>query len=449
VHFNPGVAEIIGRHYRLPVSAENPRAYLERSVEKFDVIHLEHWGASIGDAAALGQTAMLTVDAFEACLTRLAAGGVFTVSGRLRLPPADTIRLWSTAFEALRRLRVASPSRHLMLLRNWDTFMLIVGADPFEADGILVEFAERMNFDPVYAPQLPVDKVNLFNHFDQPFYYRAIRELKRAYDRGEEKDFYRAYLLDVAPQSDWRPFAARALKWSRLKALYHVTGSRVYRMMLSGEVVVVVVLVEALLISALLLIWPIRTLAGRSAHPSWNLLVSFFGIGAGFMLAELYFINRLVLFCGDPVVAMMLVLGGLLISTGLGSLCSQRLSPQDIKRGILPALGGVMAITVLLLETLTAPLLRLSAAPRYLALLGSMLPIGLIMGMPFPVLMRHHLSAGHLRAYAWAVNGCASVLGSISAAQIAISSGIPWIAGAALLAYGMSWVSLKDPRAYG
>jgi hypothetical protein len=78
-----------------------------------------------------------------------------------------------------------------------------------------------------------------------------------------------------------------------------------------------------------------------------------------------------------------------------------------------------------------------------------MLPVGLIMGMPFPILMRHHLPAGHLRAYAWAVNGCASVLGSIWAAQIAIGGGIPWIAVGALLAYGMSWVSLQARPAQG
>ena len=57
------------------------------------------------------------------------------------------------------------------------------------------------------------------------------------------------------------------------------------------------------------------------------------------------------------------------------------------------------------------------------------------MGMPFPIGMRFLLDTPVQRAYAWSVNGCASVLSAIVAAQIAISWGIPVIAAAGVLAY--------------
>ena len=64
-----------------------------------------------------------------------------------------------------------------------------------------------------------------------------------------------------------------------------------------------------------------------------------------------------------------------------------------------------------------------------------MLPAGFLMGMPFPLGMRYLLNSPVQRAYAWSVNGCASVLSAVVAAQIGISFGIPIIAVGAGLAY--------------
>jgi len=49
--------------------------------------------------------------------------------------------------------------------------------------------------------------------------------------------------------------------------------------------------------------------------------------------------------------------------------------------------------------------------------------------------MRHILNSPVQRAYAWSVNGCASVLSSVIAAQVAVSFGIPLIAVGAVLTY--------------
>ena len=57
------------------------------------------------------------------------------------------------------------------------------------------------------------------------------------------------------------------------------------------------------------------------------------------------------------------------------------------------------------------------------------------MGLPFPLGMHHIVNSPVQRAYAWSVNGCASVLSAIFAAQAAISYGIPMVAGLAVLAY--------------
>jgi len=58
--------------------------------------------------------------------------------------------------------------------------------------------------------------------------------------------------------------------------------------------------------------------------------------------------------------------------------------------------------------------------------------------------MRYLLKSPGERAYAWAANGCASVLASIAAAQIALSLGIPTIIACGLAAYMLAFISVKN-----
>jgi hypothetical protein len=80
---------------------------------------------------------------------------------------------------------------------------------------------------------------------------------------------------------------------------------------------------------------------------------------------------------------------------------------------------------------------------RFIISLFFLLPAGFLMGMPFPAGMRFLLETSVQRAYAWSVNGCASVLSAVVAAQIAISWGIPQIAAVGVFAYVVALVSIK------
>jgi hypothetical protein len=86
-------------------------------------------------------------------------------------------------------------------------------------------------------------------------------------------------------------------------------------------------------------------------------------------------------------------------------------------------------------ELLEADILKASTGLRYALALFLLLPAGFLMGLPFPLGMRFILQSPVQRAYAWTANGCASVLSSIVAAQIAISCGIPQVAAMAVAAY--------------
>ena len=57
-------------------------------------------------------------------------------------------------------------------------------------------------------------------------------------------------------------------------------------------------------------------------------------LGIGFMLAEISLIQRFVLFLGQPVLSLAVLLFSLLVGAGIGSMCSGRLNPDKIIKGI-------------------------------------------------------------------------------------------------------------------
>ena len=445
LHANPHVADQIRTHYGLPVTAGNPRSHLAQSAERFDIVHVESWGATMPGADALDQDHLLTIEAFSEYLRRLAPGGVLIVSRRLLLPPADSLRLWAAAREALAREGAANPERCIVILRGWDTYTLLVFREP-PADLIpLLEIARRGNFDVMYAHGVDEALSNRYNVFDAPYHFREHLRLENALHASAAEDYFRDYVLDVAPQSDRQPFPGHFLKWSRLPDLYRMLGSRLHAFGLSGEVMVAVALTEAALVCALLLLPPLRVISRKKEIISLSGTLFFLGIGAGFMLAELLFVYLGTFFLGDPVVSLTLTLAGTLVSSGLGGLWTGRRTPA-----LLPASLAAAALALVLaaagLMLFSSELLALPALARgSLLLLAVMLP-GFLMGIPFPLGMRHLAQSPPAKSYAWAANGCASVLASILSAQIAISAGFAWVLAAAVLSYGVAFLAVLKTR---
>jgi hypothetical protein len=207
--------------------------------------------------------------------------------------------------------------------------------------------------------------------------------------------------------------------------------------------VVSVVFSEALLISFILLIIPLLVGTRGTQKPKLSQVVYFFAVGAGFMFVEIYFIKRLIILVGEPVISFTLVIAGVLFFTGLGGIWVHKKG----RRGLRLPLALLILVVVLetaAFEMLVAYVLQTSTALRYVFAILFLLPAGFLMGLPFPLGMRYLLNSPVQRAYAWSVNGCASVLTAIIAAQLAISWGIPQVAGAGVLAYVLAWAVIRN-----
>jgi hypothetical protein len=433
VEQSPPLAEILNQQYRHKIINQNPRAFLAQDDNDYDIIQIENWGTSIPGSSALNQEHFFTREAFVEYLNHLRPAGVVTVSRKLLLPPSDSLRLWGTAYEAVKKTGIHSPEKHLAILRNFDTFTLLVSNSIIDFKR-LAEFAASRNFDLVFLPGMGREMANRFNIFDKPYHFEEINRLAEMYRAGRQNDFFRHYLLDVAPQSDMRPFPGRFLKWSQVQKLYHSMGSRLYAIFMSGEIVVSVVFIEAIFIALFLLILPIFVSTRGILKPKLTRSTYFFAVGAGFMLSEIYFIKRIIILVGDPVISFTIVLAGILLFTCLGGIWAQKKTQHNLRLP-LAILILVLVMEVAAFELLVPYILAYSSAMRIIISLLFLLPAGFLMGMPFPVGMRFLLDTPVQRAYAWSVNGCASVLSAIIAAQIAISWGIPQIAAASVFAY--------------
>jgi len=169
-------------------------------------------------------------------------------------------------------------------------------------------------------------------------------------------------------------------------------------------------------------------------------LFYFVAVGLGYILVEVTFIQRFVLFLGHPTYALTVVVFLMLLSSGAGSVVSRRWLPNS-SRVWLP-LTFIIAALWVYVGILPALLDRLVGAAFFIKLIVSaavLAPLGLAMGMPFPTGLRAlasarppNNSAGNSAAgsdavsieWAWALNAASSVLGSVLAIVIAIQFGL-------------------------
>ena len=177
--------------------------------------------------------------------------------------------------------------------------------------------------------------------------------------------------------------------------------------------------------------------------------VYFAALGFGFMFFEITLIQRLILFLGYPTYSLTVTLASLLVFTGVGALLSARF------KGHIEQLTKVMAGVVVLLglaylfllPILTDALLSSPLVLRVLVTFVVLAPLGIFLGMFMPLglgavaaLTNHE---EEYVAWGWAVNGFASVIGSVLTTIIAMSFGFNVVLALAVVTYLVALAVLR------
>ena len=441
---------------RVAVVVEEGRSYARRTQDRYDVVVLSLTAPQrtvSSGAYSLAEDYRYTVEAFTDYLARLDEDGLLVVSRWLQVPPSEGIRAFALAVEAVERAG-GDPRTSIVALRSYRQMLLLIrrGAFTYGELEMVRAFAAPRAFDLVYLPGICPDEVNRFNVLPEPDYYRACVALLEAGDRDA---WYRAYPFDVRPPNDDQPFFGHFFRWRQVPDVLAMAGHTWQPFGGAGYFVLLALLALALLVAGMLILLPLA--ARRSVPPASGArvgrrrmrapgaMLGYFGLlGLGYLCVEIPLLQRFILFLGHPAYAMATVLFALLLSSGLGSLLSRRVSLRLVLI-LLPVLVGAYAVglPVLFDATLAAPL-----GSRLIIAVAALFPPGLLMGTPFPkglALLERRVPA--LTSWAWGVNGAVSVVASILAALLALSFGFSAVLALGAACYLGAWGALLASRA--
>jgi hypothetical protein len=292
----------------------------------------------------------------------------------------------------------------------------------------------------VSLPGLAEAEINRYNVLEEPVFYQAFRQLLT-----DPQQVYDAQTYDVRPTHDDQPFFFHFFRLGQTRAVLQQLGRTWQPWGGSGYFVLVALLAVAVATSGVLILLPLAFLEkggqGGARKGLRGRTLAYFGLlGLGFLFVEIPLMQRFILFLDQPIYAFTAVLATMLFFSGLGSLAAPRLSAQRT----LPWLVVAILVYPLGLPWLFQSLLGAPLLVRLLATGLSLAPLGFLMGIPFPgglAWLRER--APGLIPWAWAVNGCTSVLASVLAAIIALSAGFSWVLAAAALAYAGAWLALR------
>jgi spermidine synthase len=442
VELNPQLVELVrgryadfaGHLYDRPevrVHVAEARGFVAASGERYDLIQLPLLDAFVAAAAgtlSLNASFVYTIEALETYLEHLAPGGYLAITRWLKLPPRDSAKLFLTALRALERQDVAEPARQLALIRSWETTTLLVKNGPLTPVDIerIRAFADARSFDLAWYPGMQAAEANRYNLLAEPYFFEAATGLIE----GPEA-FLAQYKFDLAPATDDRPYFFDFFRWRALPELWTVAGQSGGALLDWGYLILAATLVQAALLSAVLVLLPLRLGLKARPHGGRGRIALYFGaIGLAFLFIEIASIQRFTLFLAHPLYAIGVVLAGFLVFAGLGSGAAPALEQRlaDRRVGALSvAIAAIVLLATLYILALPPLFTALAALPdlaRIALSLALIAPLAFFMGMPFPLaLARLRISAPDLVPWAWAINGCASVLSAILATLLAMTFG--------------------------
>jgi hypothetical protein len=427
------------------------RAFAEGHRAAWDVVDLslvDSFAAAAAGVGAVGESYLYTREALATFVERLAPGGQLGVTRWVRTPPRDELKLFATAVAALESLGL-HPAERLAMVRSWATVTLLVKREPFTADEIaaLRRWCEDRLFDTVYSPGIEPGQSNVFNLLERDYYAEGAAAVLAGGAAREQ--FFRDYAFEVRPATDDRPYFFHFFRWQALPEMLRSAGAAWVPFVEWGYIILVATLAQAALASAVLIALPLVLLrkkdrgreVGRPEGQMTRLqvFVYFLALGLGFLFVEMVLIQRLVFFLANPVYAVAVVLAGLLVFSGLGSAWAARgMGSGSGERLASAAAFGVAALAVLYAAGLHAalkPLIGLPHGARVTVALAALLPLG-AMGIPFPLGLRAlGRSGAELLPWAWAINGCASVVATALATMLGMGAGLRAVLLAAAACY--------------
>ena len=452
IEINPAIANSImrGRYagyvyhlYERPpveIHIQDGRSYVRSSSDQYDVVQMtlvDTWASTAAGAFALSENNLYTVEAFREYFYHLKPDGFIAITRWEFKKPREALRVVSQAIEALHRNGVADPRRNFVVVADGGLdddgrpVLVLARKSAFTAEeyaAIAAHVQANPNLVWLNPPAEYAGRQTL------PPAAAVFQELIQSNDPWK---FARDYAYNVAPVDDGAPFFFFTLKTGYvIRNILAGTGHGIDWRINLGVVVLGMVLIISLVAVLAFLILPLLLARGSRGDDRRRVsiggLLYFVAVGLGYILVEISLIQRFVLFLGHPTYALTVVVFLMLLSSGAGSVLARRMKV----RWVLALIVVMIAVHVALLPLLLSSAVGQAFAVKLLISAAVLVPLGLFMGMPFPLgLKLAATEEGSTIEWAWAMNAAASVLGSVAAMVIAIHFGLTVTLSCAALAY--------------
>ena len=428
---------------RVQAVAAEGRTFSEGTPERFDLIEFSIVGGMNLEKMDLVRVDdLFTQEALETYVGRLSESGVFSYGmystrsdlvARLTVPDALPSQPYIPSLRTLAGVRLAlerdrpnfDAAKHFLIVAlpgridpRYDLVHIIATLQPFSSDEIarFLASAKSLDFKVLYPEPSGAGTLSSGRNL-----YREIVEASDLEELSHELPF------SILPATDDRPFhyaldathLRSAIEKGQLAAV--LKGNPLISLGLSiGGLALVLTLIP-------LVVTLQRTGGAQLMRSSWSLLLYFACIGFAYMAVEIAALLRLQSYLGKPIYGLSVGLFAFLLSSGLGSAFTNRFDERRLERSVhrivlaLVVIGLAFAAGATVLFSAT---IGQSLTVRIAIAIATIFPLAFTMGLLFPVGIRLIArESPDLIPWAWATNGCFSVLGIFGTRIIALFLG--------------------------
>ena len=447
------------------------RSWLKYRDKAFDIIDIPMMGTAPSGSFGISEDYRFTVEAFKEYLRHLKPEGFLSINLFILPPPRIELRILNTAITAMEELGIKDSERYVAAIRSWGSICILIKKSPFTLNEIenIKRFSKDLRFDLIHYPGIKEEETNIFVRMPLNENFAAFKYVLSPETREQ---FMNAYIFDIKPVRDENPFFHYYLKIKNFKTIYKIVGEK-WQYFVEEGYILSIIFMQVLLFSSVLMLLPAfsrkscvidgseaikqspqQTLKDEIASPRIKygarndkgkiLLPYFVFLGLGFMFVEISLIQKVILPLENPSYAVATVLSSILISSGIGSLLSYK-----VKGLRSPVVSIVISLLIfaysIFFPTISDAISPYSISGKIFIVFSIFLPIGLLMGIPFPTGLKILGEKNEsLIPWAWAINGCFSVLAPILTIMLAMVIGFKIVLWLGALAYGMAFITLRN-----
>ncbi len=420
--------------------------------ESYDIIDMPMTSMTVSGSFGISEDYKYTVNAFEHYISALKKDGIISITLYLLPPPRTEFRLIATMRTAFERSGIHDISRRIVVIRSWDSMTILAGKSPFTDKELakIREFSRTRRFDILYQHGIKKEDIRNYIKSSSDKYYEGLANLL---DTEKSSQFINNYLFNIRPVQDENPFFNHFVKFANINAIYDVMG-RNWLFFLDEGYLLPLILISLIILSVIIISLPAASKSVRTNlkdYPHYltiSTMLFFAMIGLGFMFLEVSLIQKSILLLENPSYSFALILTSILISSGAGSFMSRQypfLSSPVFVSVLACLIVAYNYVYPFMLDRLTSESLLI----KIIFLSLSVLPIGFLMGIPFPtgigLLGQRYTS---LIPWSWAVNACFSILAPVLTITIALTAGFNTVMLLSSVAYVFASISLRKIKQY-